>query len=190
MRTHPIICVDFDDTMNDLLHPWIAWLNKKHFLKVEFKDVTSWQLKKAFPTLTDDEIFEPLHNPKFWKTVGEKNGASYYLNKLIAEGCEIYVCTSTHHTIAGFKFENCLFRLFPFIDRHNIIITYNKQLINCDILIDDGTHNIEGPYIGLLMDMPHNREYIVDNEKTFRVLDWEQAYNKIHKLLAEEVLEV
>lgn len=178
-----IICFDFDDTMNDLLPHWISYLNETYCLNVKKSDIKSWQMKLAFPSLTEDEIFEPLHNPNFWKMVTEKEGASYYIKKLQDEGFEIYVCTSTHHAITHFKFENCLFRLFPFIDRHNIIITYNKQLINCDILVDDGTHNISGGrYFGLLMDMPHNQDYKVDNKYTYRVHNFEDVYNKIHEL--------
>lgn len=186
MRENPVICIDFDDTMNELLPAWVSYLNENYHLRVKLSDVKSWEMKYAFPMLSEDEIYEPLHNPNFWKLVQEKNGASYYINKLIAEGFEVYVCTSTHPDIASFKFKNCLFRLFPFLDYHHIITTYNKQLIYCDILIDDGVHNIEGPYFGLLMDMPHNRDFQVDNRMTYRVHDWEQAFNKIHKLIGGE----
>lgn len=182
MRDVPVICVDFDDTLNNLLPDWINYLNNKYGFNVNIEEIKSWEIKKAFPELTEDEVFAPLHDPYFWNIVTEKTDASLYLKKLIDEGFDVYICTSTYHTIAGFKFENCLFRLFPFFDRHKIIITYNKQLINCDILIDDGTHNIVGPYFGLLVDMPHNRDFEVDNKHTYRIYSWEEAYNQVHRL--------
>lgn len=183
MTRAPIIFSDFDDTMNQLIPAWIEWINKEYNYNINFEDVHSWDLTKVFIGLTQDDICKALHNPQFWKTVEEKPNAAYYIQKLIDEGYEFYICTSTDYRLMKDKFDNCLFRLFPFIDRHNIITTYNKQLMRCDVLIDDGSHNIKGEYLGLLMDMPHNKHIQTGiNERILRVTDWAQIYELIHKL--------
>lgn len=178
-----VICCDFDDTMNQLIPAWIEWINKEFNYQIKPEDVHSWDLTKVFVGLTQDDICKTLHNPEFWLTVPEKPNAAHYIKKLIDEGYNFYICTSTDYRMARDKFNNCLFRLFPFIDRHNIITTYNKQMINCDLLIDDGSHNIKGDYFGFLMDMPHNKNVQTGlEERIIRVTDWEMIYNLIHKL--------
>lgn len=180
---HLTICCDFDDTMTQLLPAWLNYLNTKHNLNVELEDITSWDIEKSFNMLSSKEIYEPLNSPEFWFTVEEKPDASKYIKLIKEQGHNFYVCTSSYYKFLQFKFDNCLFRLFPFLSHHDIITTYHKNMINCDILIDDGVHNIEGNHIGLLFDMPHNRSF--DNtlsNNIERITTWEQAYNMITKI--------
>ena len=79
-----------------------------------------------------------------------------------------------------YKYNNCLKVHFPYIDWKHVIIAKNKQLVRCDVLIDDGEHNIVGPYVGLLKDTPHNRDFEAPN--VYHVKNWEEIYTKIHKL--------
>lgn len=180
-----IIMSDFDDTMNQLIPAWIKWINKEYGYNVTPEQVTDWDLTKVFVGLTQNDICKALHNPEFWYTVEAKDEATYYIKKLIDEGFQFYVCTSTDYRIAKDKFNNCLYRLFPYIDKHQIITTYNKQLMRCIVLIDDGSHNIDGPYYGILMDMPHNRD--VKGPMIRRVYNWKEIYNYIHELCDEKI---
>ena len=177
------ICCDFDDTMNQLLPPWITWLNNQYDLNVKLEDIHSWELGQSFPMLTEDQIFQPLNTPEFWLTVEEKPEAAVYVKKIIEDGHDFYVSTASYYRNLWYKFDNCLFRLFPFIDHKQIITTYNKQLLDCDVIIDDGLHNIKGRYLGILFDMPHNRSFDDTlSNKIERVTTWEQAYNLITKI--------
>ena len=178
--THLTICCDFDDTMNNLLPSWIEWLNNKYNLNVQLEEVDTWYIDKIFPTLTEDQLYEPLNTPDFWLTVDAKPDAAHYIKKILDDGHTFYVCTASYYKNICFKFDNCLFRLFPFIDHKQIITTYNKQMIECDIMIDDALHNIHGKYLGILFDMPHNRSFDdTHSHKIERVTTWEQAYNLI-----------
>lgn len=179
-----IIGVDMDDTIEHLCPTWVEWLNKEYNLSVNWLDIDDWDMTKFFPTLTKDQIYAPLHSPDFWLEVKPIDGAQHYLKLLMEEGFQIYIVTTTHFKLANDKFNNCLFRLFPYIDRHNIITTCNKQLIKCDVLIDDGTHNIVGDYIGLLMNAPHNRYFDCSkHNKVQRVFSWEEIYKILHNLV-------
>ena len=181
--THLTICCDFDDTMTCLLPPWVEWLNNKHNLHVSIEDVTSWEMGNVFSSLTKEEIFEPLNTPEFWFTVEEKPEAGYYIKKIIEEGHSFYICTASYYKNLWYKFDNCLFRLFPFINPKQIITTYNKQMIDCDVIIDDALHNIKGKYLGILFDMPHNKSFDDTHSRTIeRVYSWEETYNLIHRI--------
>lgn len=58
--------------------------------------------------------------------------------------------------------------------------------INGDVLIDDGTHNLEGGnYFKILMTAQHNKKYDAEANGMLRVETWAEVYSAI-TLLAEE----
>ena len=62
----------------------------------------------------------------------------------------------------------------------NVIITYNKSLINCDILLDDAEHNlINFKGIKVLFDAPYNKNSTVAD---FRVTSWKDFYELVTEL--------
>jgi len=123
---------------------------------------------------------------EFWDNVTPIEGSVGYVKKLIEEGFQFYVVTSSHHDTVSAKFNRVLFKYYPFIDRHNIITTSNKQLIKMHILIDDGPHNIVGDYYGLLMEAAHNRNWDESkHEKVTRVRSWKEIYEKVHEIYNE-----
>ena len=178
-----IICIDIDDTIEDLLKAWVAWLNTKHNLNKDYRQISNWDVSLFFPELNKSQVIEPLTLESFWKTVKPKRGAAFYIKKLINEGHNIYLCTATHYLNIKYKYKHVINKYFPFISWDKIIITQNKQLINCDIMIDDGPHNlINGNYIKILFDAPHNKQFIEKNYEILRVSNWKQIYNFIKNL--------
>lgn len=173
------IAIDFDDVLNNLLPTWIETLNHKHNLSVKPEDVTQWEMKVAFPTLTNAEIFFPLSTYSFWEKVTPKEDAIEYLRKLKELGNRIVIATSTYYKDCIPKFDNCLFKHFDYLSYKDIIICYQKDLIKCDYLIDDYEHNLKySSAIRLLFDAPHNRNANIQFYD-FRVYGWEEIYNLI-----------
>lgn len=173
-----IIGADFDDTMNLLLYAWVQRLNETHGTNVTIEDITSWNLDLAFPMLTEEQLWAPLRDPTLWDVVQPRPDAVRYIKQLIDDGHEFYVVTASDYRIIGEKAQRCLFKWFPFLDKRNLIITYNKQLLKLDVMIDDAIHNLEcADYVKILMDMPHNQQSF--NVEDFRVNSWEEIYNII-----------
>lgn len=182
------LLVDIDDTLEDLLGVWIKTINKKYHTKVIPSEVTSWDLSKAFPTLSKEKVYAPIHQDSLWKKVTPKEGASEYLEKLYTQGFKIYLCTATNPDTVKSKFNNVVKRYFPFIDWEHIIITSKKQLIHGDILVDDGIHNLLfGRYKKVLMTAPHNAWFKEETTDIYRVNNWKEAYETIIKI-ADEIL--
>ena len=175
-----VICVDMDDTIEDLITPWIEYLNKKHGLNVNPAEVDDWAIEKFFPTLTAHDVFAPLWDPELWDNVKPKHDSPYWLKRLIDDGHKVYICTCTHYKVASFKMDKALFKYFPYLSNKDLIMMRDKQMIRCDYLVDDGIHNIIGEYKGLLMDTPHNRSF-EGHPNVIRVFDWEDVYNIITK---------
>ena len=177
MRKLTIGC-DFDDTMNLLLYAWVQRLNETYNKNVTIEDIKSWNLDCAFPDLTEQQLWAPLRDPTLWDVVQPRPDAVKYIKQLIDDGHTFYVVTATDYRVIGEKAERCLFKHFPFLNKSNLIVTYNKQLLNLDVMIDDAIHNLEGfNALKILFDMPHNQESF--NIEDYRVDAWETIYNII-----------
>lgn len=177
------ICIDMDDTIEDLLPNWLKWLEDQYNFPADYEQMKSWDILSMFPFLTCDQIYGPLFDREFWKRVKPKEGAVEYIKKLIDEGHDIYICTASHYDSVQHKFAEVLENYFPFIDYKHIIIAYNKQMIKCDIMIDDGYHNlIGGDYLKLLFDANYNRSFDEKEHNILRVKSWKEIYDTIHTL--------
>lgn len=117
------ILVDMDDTIEHLLFAWVDCLNKRHGLSVEYKDVCEWDTFTAFPTLTKEQVYAPLTEDDFWKTVMPMHGADTVLKWALDKGHEVYIVTASAYETIKSKMENVLFKHFPFISWKNVIIT-------------------------------------------------------------------
>lgn len=80
--------------------------------------------------------------------------------------------------MAKYKYEWIL-KNMPFIDPKKIILTGSKDIIMCDIKIDDKVSNLKGyGDTKLLMDQLHNQKYSFEeltNLNIKRVYDWQQV---------------
>lgn len=182
MKNSKILLIDVDDTIEDLLSAWLKSLNDKYGTNVCNDEITDWDVSKFFPTLTREQVFEPLHYDEFWETVKPKPDAVEYVKKLFDEGYEIYLCTSTDYRIIRAKYEFIIKKYFPYIEWNHVIVAYRKQMIKADYLIDDDVHNLEnGNFIKILMSAPHNRNYDAESNGMIRVNNWKEIYEIINK---------
>ncbi len=170
------ILLDFDEVINTMVSHWVNTLNCVYGTSVDFEDVNEWDMRKAFPTLTEDEIYNPLHLQAFWNGVEIMPGAKEGIQKLLSEGHEVYIVTSAHPDTIKWK-AKWLQRELPEIPWSHVIVANNKSLIKGDILVDDGPHNLyEGSYTKVLFDKPWNRE--VDTSKLtdtiHRIHNWDE----------------
>lgn len=174
------ILVDMDDVLENLCEVWVSALNDRYQTDVRAEQITEWDLGKAFPTLTKEQICAPLCEEAFWKRVTPLPGAVEYVGKLILDGHKVVVVTASHPDTIPLKLKHVLFRYFPFFTYEDVIVTSQKQRILGDILIDDAPHNLEGGnYAKLLMNAPHNRSFNEKGTDIIRVYDWREIYGLI-----------
>ena len=178
MKKLTILC-DADETIEDLLPYWLEELNNKYGFSVKKEDIKSWNVRAAYPTLTQQQVDEPVFNDELWSKITPIKDSSRYLQKLIEDGHDVYIVTAANYQSIRAK-VNKLLELFPFFDYKKIISTWNKQLIKGDILIDDGIHNlVGGDYIKFLYDQPHNQYINEENYGITRVKSWVEIYERI-----------
>ena len=176
------ILIDIDDVLNNLCEEWCNWLNEKYGCCVSYRQITEWDMRKFFPQLTKEQVYEPLHNASLWDRLKPKDGAVKYVKKLMDEGYNVFLCTSTDYRNVQAKFERVIQKYFPYIRWSQVIVTSNKQMIKANVLVDDGVHNLEGgTYTKILMTAPHNRNYDTSANGMFRFDNWKDIYEFITK---------
>lgn len=116
---------------------------------------------------------------EMWKRVKVLPHCIEVVKRLHDRGDSIYFVTSTEPQNVAKK-ARFLQRTFPFLDiRKRLITTHNKQMIVCDILVDDCIDNVlNADYTSILLDYPWNSTAIFDDasdDKIYRVFDWTQV---------------
>lgn len=177
------VLVDMDDTATWLLPVWVKWLNDKYSLDVNWCEIKKWDMSLAFPTLTREQVYEPLITEEIWDLVTPRDGAVHNLTWLHDCGnYEIFICTSTDYRNIKPKFEKVICKYFPFIDWQHIIVTANKRMIQADYIIDDAPHNLVGgcQKHRILLSMPHNENFDIGDTGIERADTWEDARFLVH----------
>ena len=175
------VLIDADDTIENLCEAWVKYLNEKHNTSVLLTDIKEWDMTKAFPTLSKDEVFEPLFNEDLWKRVTPLSGAVETIKKIIDDGHKVVIVTSSHPYTVALKWLYVFERYFPFISTHDVIFASQKQLIKGDVMVDDAPHNlVDGDYIKLLYDAPHNQNFDTESHCITRVHNWGEVYFAIN----------
>lgn len=179
------VLVDFDQTLNNLSDVWVKFLNERYETTVQPDDIREWDMRKAYPMLKPNEIYDPLKTEELWEQVVPLPGACEAMSNLKRDGHNILVVTTSNPTTAPIKLNKVLFRYFPFFTYNDVIITSHKQLILGDVLIDDAPHNLVGGlYKRILMTASHNKNLNERTIKAARANNWEEAY-KLVKSIAE-----
>ena len=177
------ILVDMDDTIEDLLGAWTAYLAETTGVCVKPEDIREWDMSKAYPSLTPEQIYSPLSNPEFWRSVRPIDSAAEYLQRLRSDGHNVYIVTASYYKTVPLKIENVLHKYFPFISDRAVIVASTKKMIKGDVLIDDNPGNlVGGDYARILFDAPHNRDFHEECYGMKRARSWEEVYAIIGKM--------
>lgn len=184
-----VILVDMDDVLEQLAVGWIEYLNDKYGTDTSISDSHEWDISKAFPTLTREQVYAAEKDDRIWDYVRPMPGAAEILQQLIADGHSIYIVTATIYQTLKTKMENVLFRFFPFLSWNQVIITSCKTMIKGDILIDDGPHNLAGgEYEKILFEAHHNRDFDESSIGAIRVRNWQEVYEAVRRIAEKKAI--
>ena len=174
------ILVDMDDVLENLVECWVDELNKKCGSSLCEEDITDWRIAKFFPSLTNEDLFSTLNTAEFWGKIAPMQNAQDILKKLIDDGHTIRIVTASHYATVPAKIKRLL-EMYPYLKWEDVIVASDKSLIFGDIMIDDGTHNLEVTCCGLavLFDRPHNRSYNDEAAGMVRVETWDEIYEVV-----------
>jgi len=179
-----LIGIDMDSVLNDLDVAWTAWIREKYDLTFTRDKMTTWITDDDFPQIPC-KVTDFFHIPGIFGTFNPQPGSIAVTKQLTQDGHQLFVVTSAHYLWWADK-GLWLRKHFPHIPSHNYITTYQKHLLNLDVLVDDGLHNLVA-FRGhkIIFDAPWNRR-VPDELKgnTRRALDWSDVQRIIAHITA------
>lgn len=158
--------------------------------KLTLDDIKTYYIENYVSDDYKDDFHLIFLKKEMWKRVKVLPHCVEVIKRLHDMGEEIYFVTATEPQNVAKK-ARFLQRTFPFLDiRKRLITTHCKQMIKCDVLIDDYEKNLKnGSYFGILMNYPWNRNFDdASDDKIYRVFDWTQVepmLEVITKIMAE-----
>lgn len=177
------ILIDIDDTVWDLITPWVNEMNRLYGTSVDASDIKDWDLSKVFSTVSYEQRIYPLTQEYFWDSVHPYTDAVMYINQLVEDGHEIYFVTSTHYKNIEYKVKK-LDKLFPFIFYDRLIVAKNKHMIMGDVLIDDYIANLDkNRRYNILFNSAYSRNIDFTKDGWFtKCANWKEVYDFIKKI--------
>ena len=167
-----IICVDIDNVLNNLTEKTIELYNALSDKNIQMSDITTYSFAECLPQEDADAIIELFQKQELWDALSPLSDSQWGLKTLLNTGHEIYLATATHPDNFAWKVA-WIEKQYPFIDTHNIIRIVNKNLLKCDVMIDDCLDNLIGNMCErICFDYPWNR----DDSKDF-AYDVIRVYN-------------
>lgn len=179
MDEKPVIGVDIDDVLWDLVGAWLQRHNEITDDNVKPSDIKSWDIAQYINKGNSNELFYILEQSDFWEGVKPIDGSGLVLGQLMNDGYDIYIITATPYKSVEKKINRFL-DLFPFIKSDQIIITKHKQMIDVDVLIDNYPENLrDASYAKILFDRPHNKSFNEGEIGAVRMSNWKDIYEYI-----------
>ena len=184
------IGIDVDNTIVNTTSCVIAQHYADTGEKLTLDDIKTYYIENYVSDDYKDDFHLIFLKKEMWKRVKVIPHCVEVIKRLHDRGDSIYFVTSTEPQNVAKK-ARFLQRTFPFLNiRKRLITTHCKQMIKCDVLIDDYEENLKnGSYFGILMNYPWNRNFDdASDDKIYRVFDWKQVepmLEVITKIMAE-----
>lgn len=163
------ILFDIDDTITNFCEVLLKRLNELNGTSYSKNDINSWHWFRN----TFENPWKPLEDKNFWDDIEVDKKAIILIENLIENGHEVYLATASFPNDAlGYKIRKTLeFFNKKIMGESNVIVCYNKALINCDVRIDDAVHNLtDKNSINFLYTQPWNKNIdIADYPNCIRI---------------------
>lgn len=184
-----LIAVDIDNCLNNLCEAVLEVYNTDSGDNLILSDITAYHIESFVKPAYKDNFFHYFLDREVWKKIKVKPQCREVLAKLYNEGHQIIFVTTTEPENLPKK-RNWLMRNFPFLDiRKSLFCCPVKQLIKCDILIDDYLENLTGDrsYTSICFDMPYNQtdDWLIPD--FYRAYNWQDVYKIITELSFSEL---
>lgn len=177
------IMIDLDDTIVE--GGYLQVLNKYLGTNYTYNDVEDYFVESLLP---EDKLQDYLNyfyeNENVYNYTIIKKNAVEVIRKL-SEKYEIIICSAyldkrmpEKSVVITNNKHMYLIKTFPFLDPKNFIFTSRKDLVDCDIKIDDKVSNLKGHgKLKLLMDGYHNQKFTdkeLKRKNIRRVYSWDE----------------
>ncbi|MDO4650808.1 MAG: hypothetical protein Q4B26_19400 [Eubacteriales bacterium] len=148
------VLLDADDVLIDCNEYALKLLEEKNHCTYSIDHVTDW----GYLGIPEDERLSFLNDPAFYRTQPAIPGAADFLKELLSMA-NVTIMTAVYPQFMGERIER-LTKLFPFFPMQNIIMGHRKEMVQADVMLDDGVHNLlsSGASLPVLFRRPWNRK--------------------------------
>ncbi|MHB8407774.1 MAG: 5' nucleotidase, NT5C type [Acidiferrobacterales bacterium] len=169
------LLIDMDQVICKWLERILEYYNYDKKTNVQLEDVKSWNVVDTLGPNSEDFIRSCMRYPELYRDLDPVEGAIEGIKKLQEQGHDVIIATAVPKS-AGIAYHGKLEwirRNMPFFSLNNFVAIQRKDLLQGDILLDDGAHNIR-PFRAagrraIVFDRPWNRD-----EPGERVKTWEE----------------
>lgn len=180
------LMIDLDETI--CTGGYLQAVNE--YLKTNYKeeDIDSYYVEDVMDDEEKERFLDYFYkNVNIYKTIALIPDSLRVIEKL-AKHYDIYIATAfvdkrrvKESGIMAMQKYQWILENMPYIDPRKIILTGSKNLVMCDVKIDDKVSNLKGfGELKLLLDQPHNQKYSyeeLEKRRIRRVYNWNQIYS-------------
>lgn len=184
-----IIYLDMDETLVNLVDPWLEYLNSKAGTDFSRKNTTAYSVEQSFEDkLSRTAIFKPFKTKGFWVNLPPFVGAIPFVEQLHKDHTVYLATIPALGKVCAYEKEKWMAKHLPFLTRDRLILCHHKYLLRGDILLDDNPKYLSN-FTGkrLLFDKPWNRNDQLlkegfDPERFIRIHSYGEALSYINQL--------
>lgn len=180
---HPVIACDMDEVVADLLTGWLHLYNLKWGDTLTKEEITDWDVRKFVRKECGSKAYDILRDPKLYPfNVEPIEGAKAGILRLRSMGYRVVFVTSC--VVGSVDAKMGWLAHHRLIDRgatpKDFIAAKDKALINAELLIDDGPHNIAAfPRHTILFSQPYNEHL----DHPYRARSWAEIPQMVASLV-------
>ena len=147
------VILDVDDVLLDCNRYALTLLSQQDGVPYSIDRITDWGLLG----IPEDRRLDFLKSKEFYEQQPALPGAAGFLKDL-CEIANVTIMTAVYPQFMGERIRR-LGELFPFFPQENIIMGRRKEMLQADVILDDGVHNLYGTGLTLpvLFRQPWNR---------------------------------
>ena len=181
------LIIDCDDVLLDLNSRVLQVFNEENGTDYTEDIFTDFDIYKCLPFELAEKYTALWLREDIWRSLSPVYHAQWGMKKLIDDGFEVFVATSTHYSNFVWKIE-LLQAYFPFIDSSKIICIKDKSLLHGDIMVDDCTANlISNLYCHrICLEKSWNQNVHDEVYGIHRCKTWDEIIDTIEKIYKED----
>ncbi len=177
------VMIDLDETI--VMDGYLKAVNDYKKTNYKAEDIDSYYVEDILGEEKEAFLDYFYKNVNIYKDIKELPNAINTIKEL-NKYYDVYICAAfvdprrvlECSVSAKYKYE-WIIKNMPFIDPKKIILTGSKDIIMCDIKIDDKVANLKDGYgkVKLLLDHKHNQKYSfleLESLGIRRVYNWDQ----------------
>lgn len=178
------IIVDQDEVICKFVDRILEYWNEDKHTSVMREDIKDWRMETTLGQGSEDFIRSMMRYQELMRDLQPVEGAIYGMKKLIDSGHDVVIATAVPRC-AGIVYNGkleWLRRNMPWFDLKNFVAIHRKSLLQGDILLDDGPHNIQewtaSARPAVVFDAPWNKSC----KAPHRVKHWNEFLKLVEQL--------